>query len=71
MVNDNAYMEQALPHLKENLPIERAKMRLKIQVPVSCRADLIHYLNDKQATVESEDLGIRSNQVGSCLPYPC
>lgn len=54
---------QALPHLKENMPIERAKMRLKIQVPVSCRDDLAHYLFDKEAIVESEDLGIRSNQV--------
>ncbi len=55
----------------ENLPIERAKMRLKIQVPVSCRADLAHYLFDKGATVESEDLGIRSNQVSHpCLTLP-
>jgi ribosome maturation protein SDO1 len=54
---------QALPQLKQQLPIERARMRLRMQLPVSCRTDLLQLLNEKQATVESEDLGISSNQV--------
>ena len=54
---------QAVQPLKEHLPIERARMRLKIQVPSSSREELMSLLGSKQATVESQDLGFSNNQV--------
>lgn len=58
---------QALQQLKEKLPIERARMRLKIQLPVTCRTDLIQLLAGQQATVESEDLAMHNSQVTTQL----
>ena len=54
---------QAVQPLKEQLPIERARMRLKIQIPASSRDELMSLLESKQATVESQDLGFSNNQV--------
>ena len=54
---------QAVQPLKEQLPIERARMRLKIQVPSSTREELISILESKQAAIESQDLGFSNNQV--------
>ncbi len=58
---------QAVQPLKEQLPIERARMRLKIQVPSSSREELISLLETKQATIESQDLGFNNNQVAAGL----
>ncbi|BDA40780.1 Ribosome maturation protein SBDS [Coccomyxa sp. Obi] len=61
----------ALQQLKENLPIERARMRLKLQIPVTCRNDLMQLLAGQQATVESEDLGLHNSQLTViCLVDP-
>jgi hypothetical protein len=64
-----AGLEQALQQLKEKLPIERARMRLKLQIPVTCRNDLMQLLASQQARTESEDLGLHNSQVTptSCL----
>ena len=65
---------QAVQPLKEQLPIERARMRMKLQVPSSSREELISLLQTKQATIESQDLGFNNNQVpagwGLCS-HPC
>ena len=61
-------LEQALQQLKEKLPIERARMRLKLQIPVTCRNDLMQLLTSQQATTESEDLGLHNSQVRHILP---
>ena len=60
---------QAVQPLKEQLPIERARMRLKIQVPSSSREELISLLEIKQATIESQDLGFNNNQVPAGSEY--
>ena len=52
-----------MQELKGKLPIERARMRLKVQVPVRASQELMQLLASKQATIESQDLGIQSNQV--------
>ena len=52
-----------MQELKGKLPIERARMRLKVQVPVRATQELMQLLASKQATIESQDLGIQSNQV--------
>ena len=52
-----------MQELKGKLPIERARMRLKLQVPVRASQELMQLLAGKQATIESQDLGIQSNQV--------
>ena len=61
---------QAVQPLKEQLPIERARMRLKIQIPASSRDELMSLLGSKQATVESQDLGFSNNQVTSASKMP-
>ena len=58
---------QAVQPLKEQLPIERARMRLKIQVPSNSREELISLLETKHATIESQDLGFNNNQVPASL----
>ena len=58
---------QAVQELKGQLPIERARMRLKVAVPVTCRQDLMQLLASKQASIESQDLGLHNNQVRACL----
>ncbi len=59
-----------MQELKGKLPIERARMRLKVQVPVRASQELMQLLASKQATIESQDLGIQSNQVPASLPLP-
>ncbi len=59
-----------MQELKGKLPIERARMRLKVQVPVRASQELMQLLASKQATIESQDLGIQSNQVPASLPSP-
>ena len=54
---------QAVQPLKEQLPIERARMRLKIQIPSGSREELMALLQSRQATIESQDLGLSNNQV--------
>ena len=54
---------QAVHPLKEQLPIERARMRLKIQIPSGSREELMALLQSRQATIESQDLGLSNNQV--------
>ena len=54
---------QAVQSLKEQLPIERARMRLKIQIPSGSREELMALLQSRQATIESQDLGLSNNQV--------
>ena len=54
---------QAVQPLKEQLPIERARMRLKIQIPSGSREELMALLQSRQATTESQDLGLSNNQV--------
>ena len=56
-------MRQAMQELKGKLPIERARMRMQVQLPGSCREELMALLAQKQATVESQDLGLQTNQV--------
>ena len=62
-------LQQAMQELKAKLPIERARMRLRVQLPASCREELMAILTQKQATVESQDLGLQTNQVPR--PAPC
>ena len=59
---------QAVQSLKEQLPIERARMRLKIQVPSGSREELMTLLQSRQATIESQDLGLSNNQVVAAGP---
>ena len=54
---------QAVQPLKAQLPIERARMRLKIQVPSRSREELMAILESKQATIESQDLSFSNDQV--------
>ena len=42
---------QAVQPLKEQLPIERARMRLKIQIPSGSREELMALLQSRQATI--------------------
>ncbi|EIE26602.1 Shwachman-Bodian-diamond syndrome, partial [Coccomyxa subellipsoidea C-169] len=61
----------ALQQLKEKLPIERARMRLRLQIPVTCRNDLMQLLASQQATIESEDLALHNSQLTvTCLVDP-
>ncbi len=62
---------QALQQLKEKLPIERARMRLRLQIPVTCRNDLMQLLASQQATIESEDLALHNSQVGQLRMSTC
>lgn len=46
---------QALPLLQQSLSIERAKMRLKLQVPVVYAAELQSNLEQLDAEIEAKD----------------
>lgn len=48
-----------IPRLQEVLPIKRASMRLKIQVPIAGETNLLALLQSKGATVESQDYALR------------
>ena len=61
---------QAVQPLKEQLPIERARMRLKIQIPSGSREELMALLQIRQATIESQDLGLSNNQVMTASHMP-
>ena len=61
---------QAVQPLKEQLPIERARMRLKIQVPSGSREELMALLQSRQAAIESQDLGLSNNQVKTASHMP-
>jgi ribosome maturation protein SDO1 len=44
-----------LPLLQQQFPIERAKMRLKLQVPVAAQQQLLDMLDAKGSLVETVD----------------
>ena len=52
-----------MQELKGKLPIERARMRLRLQLPAGSREELLHMLAQRQASIESQDLGMQTNQV--------
>ena len=44
---------QALPLLKAQFPIERARMRLKLSAPLACKEQLLEMADSYNAVVES------------------
>ncbi len=63
--------KQAMQELKGKLPIERARMRLRLQLPGSCREELMAMLAQRQASVESQDLDMQTTQVLPSSPMLC
>ena len=49
------YALQAIPHLKESFPIERARMQLRIQVPAAAQEELHANLTERGAAIKSAD----------------
>lgn len=47
---------QALPLLKSRFPIERARMRLKLLVPLGCKDELLELVRAQGGAVEEQDL---------------
>ena len=55
---------QVLPKLQTTLPIQRARMRLKLTMPAAASRDALHMLEAKNAVIESHDLhGVQDSQV--------
>ncbi|GAB4814927.1 hypothetical protein N2152v2_001973 [Parachlorella kessleri] len=62
---------EALPLLQQRFPIERARMRLRITVPLGSREELLSMLQGKQGgVVEEQDLVGSSQLVVVCLVEP-
>lgn len=59
---------QALPLLQQRFPIERARMRLRITVPLRCKEELLEVLGRQQGVIEETDLlgGCRDRVVCGC-----
>lgn len=51
-----AHNFQALPLLKSRFPIERARMRLKLLVPLSCKDELLELVRAQGGVLEEQDL---------------
>lgn len=49
-------MLQALPLLQSRFPIERARMRLKLVVPLAARDELMELLRQHAAAIEEQEL---------------
>ena len=47
---------QALPLLKSRFPIERARMRLKLLVPLGCKDELVELVKQQGGVLEEQDL---------------
>lgn len=47
---------QALPLLKSRFPIERARMRLKLLVPLGCKDELLELVRAQGGVLEEQDL---------------
>ncbi|PSC73308.1 ribosome maturation SBDS [Micractinium conductrix] len=60
---------EALPLLKSRFPIERARMRLKLLVPLNCKDELLELVRQQGGVVEEQDL-IGSNFCLVCLVEP-
>ncbi|KAL4446200.1 hypothetical protein ABPG77_003007 [Micractinium sp. CCAP 211/92] len=56
---------EALPLLKSRFPIERARMRLKLLVPLGCKDELLELVRQQGGLVEEQDL------VGSSFSLVC
>lgn len=55
---------EVLPRLQSKLPIQRAKMRLKMVMPATSSRDILQMLQSQNAVIESQDLsGTRDTQV--------
>ena len=59
---------QALPLLKSRFPIERARMRLKLLVPLSCKEELVELVRGKAGVLEEQEIigGWVGGWVGGC-----
>ena len=63
---------QVLPKLQSKLPIQRARMRLKLLAPASASRDVLHMLQDRSADIESQDLsGQHDSQVCKAFMAAC
>lgn len=60
---------EALPVLQAKFAIKRALMRLQIQVPKSCKAEVMELLNKLEAEVETRDFST-SQMTITCLVEP-
>ena len=61
---------EALTSLKERFPIERARMRLRIVVPLDIREELDELMSSYSATIEEQDLLGTNMILLSCLIDP-
>lgn len=61
---------EALPLLQQRFPIERARMRLRITVPLRCKEELMELLERRQGVVEETELVGSSQLVVVCLVEP-
>jgi hypothetical protein len=59
---------QALPLLQSRFPIERARMRLKLTVPLSSREELLELVGRQGGQVEEQDLAGECACVCVCVP---
>lgn len=55
---------QAIPLLQKSIKIQRARMRLRLQVPAAGGQEIRDYLKTCNATIESQDLSLEGDQVG-------
>ena len=61
---------EALPILKKRFPIERAKMRLRILIPLHGKDELYELLSKNEATIENQDLKDSNMLYQTCLIDP-
>ena len=56
MHSNALHCPQALPLLKARFPIERARMRLRLAVPLRCKDEMLELLGRQGGAVEEQDL---------------